>query len=124
MQTPSIPVLAASLALLLVPGIGVQAQALDQEMPDPPSQEELVTFTEAYIEVIQVQDDLNQRISAAESQEAANALQEEANQEVMTILDEHDLEPDRYREITVVLNADAELRAEFEEIFIELTEGA
>lgn len=112
-------------ALVLLAGVGhADAQTPPaQETPDPPDREELVTFTEAYIDVTEVQTELSEQVAEAETPEEANALQEEANEEILGILEEKELEADRYREITMVLNADEELRAEFQEIYVELTEG-
>lgn len=112
-------------ALVLLAGVG-HADAQNppaQETPNPPDREELVTFTEAYIDVTEVQTELSEQVAEAETPEEANALQEEANEEILGILEEKELEADRYREITMVLNADEELRAEFQEIYVELTEG-
>lgn len=113
-------------AFVLLAGMGsvdAQVPTEQQEMPEPPEREELVTFTEAYIDVTVVQTELGEEVAQAESPEEANELQQEANEEILGILEEHELEAERYREITMVLNADEELRADFEEIYIELTEG-
>lgn len=120
--------LTSSLAVLfvLMAGAGqahAQVPAEQQELPDPPDSEELVTFTEAYIEVTEIQTELSEQVAEAESQEVASQLQQEANEQILGILEEKELEADRYREITMVLNADEELRAEFQEIYQELIEG-
>lgn len=115
----------ATVCLLLVGAGAVDAQVptQQQEMPEPPEREELVTFTEAYIDVSEVQTQLSEEVAQAQSPEEANQLQQEASEEIAGILEERELEAERYREITMVLNADEELRAEFEEIYVELTDG-
>lgn len=124
MRIRALPSIAAA-AFLLFAGAGqAEAQVPEQQAtPDPPDREELVTFTEAYIAVTEVRMELNEKLGQAADPEEANALQQEAQQEMVAVLDEHDMAPERYGEITTVLNADAELRAEFEEIYEELTEG-
>lgn len=115
----------AAAAFLLAAGAN-QAEAqvpAQQEMPETPDRPELVTFTEAYIAVTEVRMELNEELGDVTDPETANALQQEAQEEMMTVLEEHELTPERYGEITTVLNADAELRSEFEEIYEELTEG-
>jgi hypothetical protein len=115
----------AAAGLLVAFGAGDLAaqEPQPQQAPDPPDREELVTFTEAYVAIAEVRAEVTPAISAAEDAEEATRIQEEANQQMMAILDEHDLDAERYGEITMVLNTDEELRAEFEAIYEELTEG-
>lgn len=96
----------------------VPAQVTAQEAPD---REELETFTEAYVEIGQVRAEMGPALESAETPEEANALQQQANDRMMSILEEKDMTVDRYGMITNILNTDEELRAEFEEIFAELT---
>lgn len=124
MRTKLTSVLTAAFVLLAAVGHAeAQVPQPQEELPDPPDREELVTFTEAYVDVEEVQLELSEEVAQAETPEEANALQEEANEEILGILEEKELEVERYREITMVLNADEELRAEFQEIYLELTEG-
>lgn len=115
----------AAAGLLVAFGAGDLAaqETQPQQAPDPPDRDELVAFTEAYIAIDEVRARVTPQISAAEDAEEATRLQEQANQEMMAVLDEHDMEPDRYSEITMVLNTDEELRAQFEAIYEELSEG-
>ncbi len=96
----------------------VPAQITAQEAPD---RAELETFAEAYVEIGEVRAEMSPALAAAETAEEANALQEQANDRMMSILEENDMTVDRYSAITNILNSDEELRAEFEEIYAELT---
>lgn len=104
------------LPLLSAPHVGAQ------EIPDPPDREELVEFTKAYLEVMEVREDMEAKMMRAATQEEAQKIQMEANQMMVAIIDDHEFTPQRYTEITNILNADEELREKFEEIYNELLE--
>lgn len=106
-----------TLALLMAM---IPAHVGAQEAPD---REELVTFTEAYVEIGEVRTEMSAELEAAESAEEANALQQEANERMVAILEEKDLTVERYGAITNILNTNEELRAEFQEIYAEITGG-
>lgn len=109
----------ATLSLLAL----VAAPQLEaQQAGDPPDSEELVTFTKTYIEVMDVRAEMEAEVAQATSQEEAQQIQEQANQEMAAIIHDHDLTPERYGEITAALNADEELLQEFQEIYTELLE--
>lgn len=107
----------AVLALFVVPRAGAQ------EAPDPPDRDELVIFTKAYIDVMEVRDEMEEKMTGATSQEEAQQIQQEANQKIVAAIQEHDLTPERYTEVTSLLNEDEELRGVFHEIYLELMEG-
>ncbi len=106
------------LALLAVP----QAEA--QQPGDPPDREELVTFTKAYIAVMDVRAEMEAEIAGATSQEQAQQIQEQASQEMAAAVEDHGLTQERYGAITNMLNANQDLLQEFQEIYSELTEGS
>ncbi|MDZ7780726.1 MAG: DUF4168 domain-containing protein [Gemmatimonadota bacterium] len=89
--------------------------------PNMPDQAELETFAEAYVAIGEVRAEMSPELAAAENAEEANALQQEANDRMTQILDEHGLSVERYSAITQILNSDEELRAEFEAVYEELT---
>lgn len=97
------------------------AQVTAQAAPETPDRAELETFTEAYHEISQVRDEMSPALATAETAEEANALQQEANDQMMSILEGHGLTVERYSAITQILNQDEELRAEFEAIYEEIT---
>jgi hypothetical protein len=109
------------LSLMLLPFLAAP-HAGAQEMPDPPDREELVEFTKAYLEVMEVREEMEERMMGAATQEEAQQIQMEANQKMVAVIEEHEFTPQRYTEITNILNADEELREEFEQIYRELIE--
>ncbi len=86
-----------------------------QEVPEIP-QEDLETFADIYIDVDEVRQDLEMRMGAADSPEEAQQIQQEANELMTGIVEEHGMTVERYTEITEVLNADPEQHQEFVEI--------
>lgn len=116
-QLPFVALAAAAL-FLGTPFDGAAQQApAAQETPD---REELVTFTEAFVEIAEVREEIVPQIGQAESQEDAAALQAEANEKMLEVLEENEMSPERYNAITQQLNADEELRNEFEAILEEI----
>lgn len=108
--------------LMAAPATAQEQQQPAQEMEEIP-EAELETFAEAYIEIMDVRMDLEAQLQAAEDAEQANQLQQQANQEMLVILEEHEIDTRRYQEIVQVLTADPEQRQAFEAIVEELTEG-
>jgi uncharacterized protein YggE len=109
----------AGLGLALLMAM-MPAHVSAQNLPD---REELVTFTEAYVEIGEVRAEMSAELEAAESAEEADALQQEANERMMAVLDEKDMTVERYGAITNILNTNEELRAQFEEIYQEIVNG-
>ena len=116
-----------AMGLLVLPG-AVQAQDVQpqpdaqQQPPSPPDHEELVRFTEAMLDVTEVQEELQQTLAGIENPEEASQVQQQANLEMEEILDEHDLTAQRYSEVVTVLDMDPELNAEFQQILDEILE--
>jgi len=107
---------ALALALVMAAPAGVEAQ-----MADTPDQEELVQFTEAFLEVTDIRQDMEAQVAQVQSPEEANALQQQANDQMVAVLDEHGLTTERYSEIVNLINQDEEVRNEFEELLVELS---
>lgn len=113
-----LPLVAVATAALLV---GAPADSAAQQQTATPDREELVTFTEAFVEIAEVRDEMTPAIAQAESQQEAAELQSTANERMIEILDEHELDPQRYNTITQLINNDPEVRADFEAILDEIT---
>lgn len=113
-----LPLVAVATAALL---IRAPADSAAQQQTATPDREELVTFTEAFVEIAEVRDEMTPAIAQAESQEEAADLQSTANERMIEILDEHELDPQRYNTITQLINNDPEVRADFEAILDEIT---
>lgn len=115
-----LPLVAVAAALLIGAPADSAAQQQQQQTATP-DREELVTFTEAFVEIAEVREEMTPAIAQAESQQEAAELQSTANERMIEILDEHELDPQRYNTITQLINNDAEVRADFEEILDEIT---
>lgn len=111
-----------ALALLIVP-MGIDAQTPEQQAtPDAPDREELTEFVEAMIDVNEIQEEMEQALAGVDNPEQANQIQQQANAEMVAVLEEHDMTPERYSEIAMLLNVDPELNEKFQEIHEEILE--
>lgn len=110
-----------ALALLVLP-MAVEAQVPQEDAPDPPDREELVDFAHAYIDVQEIQQEMEQRLAQVQDPEEANRVQQEANEAMAVAVEDQDLTVERYSEIVIVLNTDEELREQFEQVYQEILE--
>ena len=101
--------------------VPLQAQQQQQNVPDL-EEETIETFAEAYLEISDVRMDLQASLQNAQDDQQASQLQQQANQEMQAILEDHDMNVQEYQEITQVLNNDPEQRQEFEQVVEELRE--
>jgi hypothetical protein len=111
------------LVALAVP-TAVQAQAPAQPAGPAPDQEELAQFTELYVDVTEIQMEMQAEVAGAQTSEEANAIQQEAIQEIGQAMQEHDFTEERYSEIIGALNQDAGLREEFDAMLQSATGAA
>jgi hypothetical protein len=110
-----------ALAVLVLP-LGAEAQIETQEAPTAPDREELMDFAKAYIDVQEIQHEMEQALATAQDPEEANRIQQAANEQMAEAVEDHDLSVERYSEIVIALNTDEELREEFTEVYYELLE--
>jgi hypothetical protein len=110
-----------ALTLLILP-MGVDAQTPQQGTPDEPDREELTEFVKAMIDVNEIQEEMEQALAGVDNPEQANQIQQQANAEMVAVLEEHDMTPERYSEIAMLLNVDPELNEQFQEIHEEILE--
>lgn len=123
------PGLAAAL-VMLVGGLMLSAPASAQQQQEQPqaqepievSDDELETFAEAHLEVQEVRAELQASLQQAENAEEAQSAQQEANAEMVEIIQDHDMTTERFSEIVNGINADPELQERFDEVVEELTE--
>lgn len=96
--------LPVALALVAVPAVAQGVQQQQREVPPPPdlSDERLDVVAEAFLEVSELQRDLQQRLENAATPEEAQKLQAEANDEILAALDDHGVPVEEY---TDVMNA-------------------
>lgn len=122
----AIPTLLLTLlaAFLVVAPAQLEAQNQGrQTMPEAPPIEdgELRTFAHVYLDVAEVRNDLETNLEGAGETEAQQ-LQQEAQTEMRTILEESELSVERYTQIGQILNVDPEQRAEFQAVVEEIQE--
>lgn len=118
----AVAVAVAGALLLASPALAQQGGAQPQQDVDV-SDQELRTFTEAFIDVQEIRDDLNREMEDAQNAEEAQALQEEADQRMVEVIEEeHEIGIERYNQISQAMRADSELYAQFEELREELVE--
>lgn len=110
---------AVSIFITALPGQAQQPQPQGQEDLPEISQEELDTFADAYLEIDQIRLQMQTQMQSAQDQETANQIQQEANEQIGTILEEHGFTVEEYQQITQILNVDPEQRAEFQELLEE-----
>lgn len=99
------------------------APPLQGQEPQPQPQEtievdepELVAFTRAHLEVVEIQEALEAQMQQAETAEEAQAFQELANQAMIQAIETEDLTRDRFVEIASAINTDPELRQRFQAV--------
>jgi uncharacterized iron-regulated membrane protein len=98
-----------------------QQQPMPQEQPEPIEVEEadLEAFADAYIEISDLREEYTERLQAAEDQEAAHELQQEANQAMTAAIEDAGLDIQDYQEIATALSADPDLRDRVTELVAE-----
>lgn len=118
MEVKRLPLLTATAAAALA---SLPAVVAAQVAPEAPDRDELVTFAEAFVEVTQVRQEITPRIQQAQSPQEASELQAEADERMLGILEDHELDANRYNEIIQLVSTDEELRTEFEEVLAEVS---
>lgn len=112
----SITALTIALVGLLIAAPG---QAQDQNQPGQQGQaeqipqEELDRYATAYLEIAQIRQQMQQDMQNAGSQEERQSIRQESNQEMSSVLEDHGMSVERYRQITNILNSDQEQRQAF-----------
>lgn len=115
--------LALALALVAVPVIAQEGfQEQQGEVPPPPdiSDERLDVVAGAFLEVSEVQRDLQGRLEETATPEEAQKLQAEANDEILQTLEDHEVPVEEY---TDVMNA-TQNHTSFRERFIAAVDRA
>ncbi|MFW6085512.1 MAG: DUF4168 domain-containing protein [Gemmatimonadota bacterium] len=125
-------VLAALAGLALVAALQAPGLVAQDQMQQPPQQQqapdieisdaELEQFVNAYLEVEEIQMELNEDLQTAQATEEAQQLQQAANQEMAAAISENGMETERFSLIAQAINADPELQEEFAAKRMELTD--
>ncbi len=114
-------VIAVAMAVLIAAQPGQAQQPQPQGQQDVPeiSDDELETFTEAYIEIDQIRGEMQAEMQTAQDQATANEIQQQANQEMSSVLEDHGFTVEEYQQITQILNVDPDQRQEFQALLDE-----
>lgn len=127
MRNRVIPVVYFSALLALMLTLAPEARA--QQPPvqvDPQGEvtdEQLRAFTLAYIDVQVIGQEHQEMLTAVESAEQAQALQQRAQVAMTEAVQAQGLEPQEYTAIAGVLNEDEALRTRFAGVLAELTDA-
>ncbi|MFO7920223.1 MAG: DUF4168 domain-containing protein [Nioella sp.] len=101
---------AIALALATAPMVAVTAQSAAAQSESSYSSEELDIFTNALLEVAEVRQKYTPQLQSAESEDDEMAIVEEANEEIMQVIEDTDgITVDRYTEIAQAASEDQEL---------------
>ncbi len=145
----SIPKTASALALAALLPVALACDSGDQEAGDaasqqqgqppagqqqqpPPGQQqapqieveedELRAFTEAQVEIEGLRGEYQTRLQEAEGQEEARQIEQEANEEMVGVVEDQGLDVQRYTQIARAIDSDPDLRQRFMELRQELSE--
>lgn len=146
----SIPKTASALALAALLPVALACDSGDQEAGDaasqqqgqppagqqqqqPPSgqqqapqieveEDELRAFTEAQVEIEGLRGEYQTRLQEAEGQEEARQIEQEANEEMVGVVEDQGLDVQRYTQIARAIDSDPDLRQRFMELRQELSE--
>lgn len=120
----------ALVAGLQAPGLAAQEQAPpqqpapQQQAPAPDveiSDAEMEQFASVYLQVEEIQLELNEELQAAQMPEEAQQIQQEANQKMEAAIVEEGMDVERFSLIVQAINRDPELQEEFATARMQLT---
>ena len=112
----AIAIFAATLSYATI-GIA-QQQGMQQQPPQDVdvSTSDLQSFSEARTAISEIQQDYSQRLQGADDPEKANALQQEANEEMISAVQETGLDVESFNTIAMAVQNDPELQQELQQI--------
>lgn len=107
--------LALTLALTATPLVAQQQAPAEQEVPPPPeiSDERLEEVAEAFLEVSEVQRDVQERLEQAPAPEEAQRIQAEGNDQILATLEQHEVPVDEYTEVMTATQNHTSFRERF-----------
>lgn len=80
------------------------------------SKSELESFSEARTAITEIQQDYSQRLQGADDPEKANSLQQEANEEMISAVEETGLDVESFNTIAMAIQNDPKLQQQLQEI--------
>jgi|GEM_PF-932752 len=120
--------LLAAILSLVVPGALVRgtAHATQHEGTEPGqvvSDNELKSFAQAYKKITGIRLDYESRLSKVQDQKKAQELQQQAQTEMIRVVQDEGLTADKYNQIFAAVQQDQELRKKFNDVFQNLEKG-
>lgn len=103
------------LLALSTPGLAQQQQQTAPAAVDV-SESVLKQFAEASTAITEIQQDYSQRLQNADDPEQANALQQEANDEMISAVEETGLDVESFNAIAMAVRNDPELQQQLQQI--------
>ena len=93
-------------------GMQQQEPGIAQPDPDRPtfSDQQIEYFVDAYLDIINIQEEYTGQVQATEDPEEARTLQEEANNEMIEAIEDNGLSVPEYSEIANAMDMNPELR--------------
>ncbi len=89
---------------------------MQQEAPDVDlSDEDIDTFVEAFVSVQEVREDFADRLQEAEDETEAQEMQQEAQDEMVSAVEDAGMSVEEYNEVAMALQNDPELMQEVQE---------
>lgn len=88
-----------------------QPMPQEEEIPDV-SESQIDAFVDAHVAVNDVREEYTERLQAAEDQEEAQQLQQEANEAMTSAIEDSGMDVEEYEEVAMAVNADPEVRDE------------
>ena len=110
--------LIASPMALAQEGQDAQPMPQQQEVPEV-SDDQIQAFVDAYVAVNEVREEYTARMQEAEDQEAAQALQMEANEAMSAAIEDSGLSVEEYQEVAMAVSADPDVREQVTQMLEE-----
>lgn len=117
----------AAVAVAVMAVFGAKPAAAQQPAPAPapvavPEAAELTVYTEAFLDIELITAELAPKIEAAQTEEEKAQLKQEAEERTAAVLEQREIEKERYEAIGKLIEANPELRAQFEAERTRITE--
>ena len=109
----------AAVAVALMAVYAAKPAAAQQPAPAPepvaaPDAAELTVYTEAFLDIELITQELGPKIEAAQTEEEKAQLQQQVEERSAAVLAQREIEKERYEAIGKLIEANPELRAQFE----------
>jgi len=112
-----LPAISIFLALFLATPAIAQQAAPQQAQPDiTVTDSDLDSFADAQMSIMQIQQDYSQRLQNVDNPDAANQLQQEANEKMVGAVEEAGLDVESFNAIAMAIQNDPELQQRLQEM--------